>query len=340
MKIVFYIDKTNVAFPGYSIIIKYLLEHIPNSCVETSLKEIRDCDVVIPLGIVASQNLYQAGIQFKISFLCDSPTLNFKSKMEFNLRRRKVGREFVGALLRYVKYTFIERKIVRYVKKVIVVSSFDRQYLEDKYKFDKFYSIPNGVTFPNKIKIKKDAFKPTIGFLYFWGVQNSIDDIDWFIKSFLPEIRYKFPELEVLAAGRGANQIALKYFKDNEINYIGPIDDLNDFFSKIDVFVTTVRKKCGILNKVLDAIAHEKIVMALEGNMLAFERLEDGYYTYNSVEGFIENLENIKSNPMVSQRRVKNALDYTKTYHDWKINYTRLFNHIRECYPDRFQEDV
>ncbi len=334
MKIVIYIDSINVAFPGYSIIIKNLLEHIPNARLETRLEEIEEDDIVIPLGVVASYNLLRSGLHFKISFLVDSPTLNFKSKIEFNIMRKMFGRELLGALLRYIKYSYIERKIVRYAEKIIMVSSYDKSYLMDKYKVDKFYSIPNGVTFPERIKHKEDPFKPTLGLLYYWGVQNSIDDIDWFVKEYLPEIRRVFPDVQLLAAGRGANQTALKYFSDHDISFIGPIDDLNDFFSRIDVFVTTVRKKCGILNKVLDAIAHEKIVIALEGNMLAFENLEDGYYSYNTLESFIENLERIRLTPTNSQKLVRNALDYTRKNHDWKINYARFYNHIKESYQE------
>jgi len=332
IKIVFFIDDVNISFPGYSIIIRNLLEYIPNSFCTTNIDELNENNIVIPLGIAASHSLFKAGIPYKITFLCDSPTLTFKSIIEFNIRKRIFTRELFGAFLRLIKYSYLERKILRYSEKIIVVSDYDQSYLLRKYKCNHVFSIPNGVSHPKKIKPKLDPFKPTLGFLYYWGVQNSIDDIDWFMKSYVPIIKNKFPELEVIAAGKGANKKALKYFDDNNINYIGQIEDLNDFFSRIDVFITTVRKKCGILNKVLDAIAHKKIVMAFEDNMLAFVSLDQGYYSYKTVGEFIENLERIRTDSSENKKYINNSYEYTMKKHNWKTNYMRLYEHIKHSY--------
>ena len=63
----------------------------------------------------------------------------------------------------------------------------------------------------------------------------------------------KYPQLKVIAAGRGADNTVKEYFDRNRIIFLGEVENLCDFFNSIDIYITTVRKECGILNKVLDA---------------------------------------------------------------------------------------
>ena len=88
-----------------------------------------------------------------------------------------------------------------------------------KYRCNNIITIPNGVDIPCKrLRSERKDFKPTIGFLYYWGVQNSIDDIDWFIKTYVPILKKEFPHLHVVAAGKGATSSALEYFQENRIS--------------------------------------------------------------------------------------------------------------------------
>jgi hypothetical protein len=333
--ICFFVDKINFKFPGYSIILDNLLKHIPNSEFVSDVVDIKESRIVIPLGVTATNKLIKSGVFFKISFLTDSPTLTFKSIIEFSLKNKIFNTELIRTFLRLVKYSIIEKKIVSFSEKIIVVSDYDKDYLNKKYKCQKVLSIPNGIDIPNQPPHKKNNFfKPTIGFLYFWGVQNSIDDIDWFISSYLPILKKEFPNIEIIAAGKGANLNALNYFEKNNINYLGEVKDLNEFFSRIDFYLTTVRKKCGILNKVLESFAHQKIVIAYEGNMLAFRDLEKGFFTYKTVDELILNIRKIKSNTNEVETYVKNSLNYINEKHNWKINYNYFYSIIKQNYSN------
>ena len=86
-QILFFIDQVNSGFPGYYLIIRNLLKYIPNSKAVNDLKKIQSTDVVIPLGITAAHKLNREGIDFKICFLTDSPTLTFKSIIQFDLEK-------------------------------------------------------------------------------------------------------------------------------------------------------------------------------------------------------------------------------------------------------------
>ncbi len=102
------------------------------------------------------------------------------------------------------------------------------------------------------------------------------------------------------------------------------LDSLDEFYNEIDIYITTVRKECGILNKVLDSFAHKKIVVALQHNMLAFRELKNGFLTYNSIEELISKIEFIRDNQEQINIMTKNAYDFILTEHSWEKNYSKL----------------
>jgi len=330
--IYFYVDKINFNFPGFKIISDKILKLIPHSKIITDFTKLNKNEIVIPIGVVASNNLVKSKRDCQISFLVDAPTLCFRSIIMFYLRRRIFHSDILMQLIRLIKYSSIEKRILRKFEKVIVVSSYDQSYLEAKYHKNNVLTISNGVDIKSSAVKVEASFKPRLGFLYFWGVRNSIDDIDWFVRSYVPKLRMVFPELEIIAAGKGANSEVLSYFKKFNISYMGEVNNLSEFYSEIDVYITTVRKESGILNKVLDAMAHKKIVVALKGNMMAFDRLENGYYYYNNVDELIASLKDIEGNSSKVNTFIDNSYEYLKKYHDWEKNYRQLFSLIKVSY--------
>lgn len=327
--IYFYIDTINQKFPGYSKIIDNIVLYIPNAKIITSLNGINNSDTIVPVGVNASLELLKKSIPSDISFLVDAPTLGFLSIIKFYFKKKKfINNEIVQMALRYVKYSFIERRLVKSYKKVVVVSNYDRDYLKKRYHCQNIFTIANGADMPKELLKEKKSFNFTLGFLYYWGVNNSIMDIDWFIKEYLPILRKKFPKLRIVAAGKGAGEYAKGYFNQNNIEFMGEVNSLDEFYNEIDIYITTVRKECGILNKVLDSFAHKKTVIALQNNMLAFSNLENGFLTYNSVEELISKIEFVRDNQEQVANMTNNAYDYIVEKHDWKKNYSRLNNLI------------
>lgn len=328
-----YVDETNNNFPGFSIITRNILEYIPNSILITDFSKLAHTEIIIPIGVVASNNLILANRKCKISFLMDSPTLCFRSIILFYLRKGIFFKtDILLQLARLLKYHPIEKKIIKKYDEVIVVSTYDQKYLEKKYNCSNVTTISNGVDLPSKVVDSSIPFKPSIGFLYYWGVNNSLDDIDWFVHAYLPKLKKAFPNLEIIAAGKGATDRVKTYFKKFGIKYIGEVKDLNEFYSTINIYITTVRKECGILNKVLDAMAHKKIVVALKRNMHAFNNLKEGYYSYSNIEELILIIKEIETNPEKYNKLENNALEHIRTFHSWEKNYKEFYKLIANSY--------
>ena len=111
-----------------------------------------------------------------------------------------------------------------------------KKYLERKYKKANFYTVTNGVVLPSEDCIKEKQFGYTLGILHYWGC-GALIEIDWFVKSYLPKLRLKYPQLKVIAAGRGADNTVKEYFDRNRIIFLGEVENLCDFFNSIDIYI-------------------------------------------------------------------------------------------------------
>lgn len=320
----FFVDKVNEIFPGFSKIINKIKDEFVNVKIINSLDGTEGNKRIIPLGIVASHLFLKKFKRGGIAFIIDSSTLCFASMCRFYIKRRLFFNKYlIGAILRYIKYYFIERKVIRSFDIVIVVSEHDACYLKKKFNCSNIEVITNGADFPDFSKKQFKSFNFTLGILSFWGAGN-YNDVNWFITDYLPSLKKIYPDIKLITAGRGANIDTLKLFHQNEIEHLGEIHDLWDFFNRIDIYITTLRKESGILNKVLDAMAHQKIVVGLEHNMYAFKNLNEGFFTYKNLEELIHDIETIKNNQESVELKVNNAYKFLLEHNNWEKNYQKM----------------
>ena len=115
---------------------------------------------------------------------------------------------------------------------------------------------------------------------------------------------------------------------------MGEVDTLSDFFSEIDVFVTSIRKECGILNKILDAFAHQVPVLAFVNNAHPFRTNTPFFYEYQNGEDFINALEHIRLNPVGVGDYVRRARAYLNDHHDWDKQAAEFLRLVNEVYGD------
>lgn len=327
-----FVDKVNEKFPGFSKITDNVKDVFANVRVINSVTEVKSNQKIIPFGIVASNLFLKKRKKGGIAFLMDSATLCFSSMMRFYIQRGLFFNRFlIGATLRYIKYYFIEKKVVRNFDKVIVVSEHDADFLERKFHCSNIEVVSNGADFPDLSGKQAKDFNFTLGIFCYWGVGN-YNDVNWFFTGYLPELRKRYPGFKIITAGRGADNFTLNLFREHNIEHLGGVDDLWDFFNRIDIFITTLRKECGILNKVLDAMAHQKIVVGLEHNMYAFRNLKDGYFTYKNLDELVQVLETIRANPELVDSKVMNAYRYISEHHNWVTNYQKMKASIDRYY--------
>lgn len=312
---------------GINVIIENLIKFSNMEVVYVSnIENIPQKVNIIPYGVVAAINLINSGYKTNVCFLVDSPSLCHKSVVKFYITKKVFFlSEIIRNSLLYLKMRFLEKKIFRNYQNIIVVSPHDKRYLDKTYKVN-CMCIPNGVILQENIpkSFVNNDDKVVFGVLSHWG-EGAFNDLKWFIDHYYQLILFENPKIEILIAGRGATLKMIEFWSaQKNIRYIGETDKLSDFFSEIDIFLCTVRKECGILNKVLDAWAYSTFVFGLPQNFLAFPDLDKGFRCFNSVKEFNVILNEYINNKESLDSELLDSKEYIRKNHSWEKNYEKI----------------
>jgi hypothetical protein len=218
-------------------------------------------------------------------------------------------------------------------KKIFLVSQNDINYLIEKYtRFkNKFLLATNGFKQFNETTREKNNEQFTLGYLASFS-DGAFEDIYWFLKDIFPKIRKEIQNLKIIIAGRNISiNIKKKFQSIDGVQVIGEVESLNDFFNSVSATITTVRKECGILNKVLDSFFYDTPVIGSSHNFKAFHNAKNfhEYIEANGVEEYISAIYYLK-NPDNYDKIVQNANLYIKQNHNIYDNYKILIQTIED----------
>jgi sugar transferase (PEP-CTERM/EpsH1 system associated) len=141
---------------------------------------------------------------------------------------------------------------------------------------DKIFTIRNGVNtsffnpyhkFDNPYGVNKKVLLFT-GAMDYWA---NVDAVSWFVKEIFPLIRGKVPESYFYIVGRKPTKTVKDLSKLSGVYVTGSVNDVRPYIAYADIVVAPLRIACGIQNKVLEAMAMNKPILATSK---AFEGIE------------------------------------------------------------------
>ena len=198
--------------------------------------------------------------------------------------------------------------------------------MKKRFSNCRYFFIPFGVRIPDKECLKIGDSKIRLGILSNW-TEVSLSECRWFIEDYMPEIVDRFENIELVIAGNGASERIKQYFISKSfIRYLGKVEDLNSFFDSIDIYVATVPRGCGILNKVLDAFAYKTFVIGNRESFSGFIGMQNSYMICDTVHDFCNVLNLFKDRRAVVNEYVENAYNYILKNNNWKDNYSNFVN--------------
>jgi sugar transferase (PEP-CTERM/EpsH1 system associated) len=101
--------------------------------------------------------------------------------------------------------------------------------------------------------------------LLFTGAMDyhaNIDAVTWFYHQILPIIKKEFPTVQFFIVGSNPASTVTQLSTHNEVKVTGYVDDIRSFYNLADISVVPLRLGRGIQNKLLEAMAMEKCVVA------------------------------------------------------------------------------
>lgn len=311
----------------------YRLKHFASKGLRNDLKNIvinQKIDTVIGFTLNISyiylrfvrDNSYDVQ---DVAFLMDSMRLHAESI----IKTQRFGFGKILNKLKKIVYTNRERYCLRHYKKNLYVSIVDYEYVLKHYHVTNIIDyIPNGMVLQEKVFVSNiHSTSLNVGLLTGFSPDTLNNNVYPFLFSFFPEIKERIPSIKFVLAGRGADKETIdKILTIKGVEYLGYVENLEDFYSQIDVVITTVNKSCGILNRVLEAWSFGKVVVGFKRNFAAFpESLPNKHYLIaDSIQEFVKVFSELIDGSIDSNTIGNNALCLVKEHYDWQTSVKKL----------------
>lgn len=225
-------------------------------CLENTLRG-KSYDVLIFYGVSSSRYGVKIHSTPKIAYEIDAGSLYFRR----NLSRETSLYKKLFYLSEYLKIGRYERRVYPNFDRCIVVSQADKAALLKSCPRAKIEVIQNG--------IDTDYFSPNHReehpLLLFSGNMDYPPNIHaalWFYNNVFEKIAEEFPGIRFCLAGKNPDKKLAFLRKDLRIIVTGFVKDIRPWFDKASLYVCPIISGSGIKNKILEAMAMEKPIVA------------------------------------------------------------------------------
>ena len=164
-----------------------------------------------------------------------------------------------------------ERRIVNAFDRVFLVSNLEATLLDAGEGRGKVGAFSNGVDLAYFSPRRMPAAEPLLVFTGVMDYPPNIEAVRWFATEVFPLIRLQVPDARFAIVGSKPTEAVQALESRDGITVTGFVDDVRDWISRAAVCVAPLRIARGIQNKVLEAMAMARPVVA---SSQAFEGIE------------------------------------------------------------------
>ena len=225
-------------------------------------------------------------------------------------------------LLRY------EARISKEFDQIFLVSEAERNLFLRRTRATNVSVLPNGVDLHFFSPNHKSGIGKIGPILVFTGAMDywpNVDGVIWFAKEIFPKIRETFPSSKFFIVGRDPTKEVKELASDPQITVTGFVEDVRDYISLADVCVVPLRLARGIQNKVLEAMAMGKPVIATSEALRGIEAIpERDVLVSDDGSGFARQVIRVLSDSALGKELGKNARKCVETKYSWEASFAIL----------------
>ncbi|MEH7307604.1 glycosyltransferase family 4 protein, partial [Neobacillus drentensis] len=232
--------------------------------------------------------------QEKVFFICDSQIklINSYLKNEKNIIK--------GFILKYKKLIY-KRMISKYHRdfgKLLYISEVDKEYDKGIFPFlQEVDNINNGVNFEYFTPSSSTDYEFDIIFLGNFSYRPNYEAASHLVKKIVPELVKNNPDFRCIIVGKNPSKKLMDNSMKDNIIFTGFVEDIRIYLDKAKVFVSPLYSGAGMKNKILEAMAMNKLIIASD---ISYEGLnlneDDCLLRANSDREFIEKIEKVLIN--------------------------------------------
>lgn len=166
----------------------------------------------------------------------------------------EIGRRGWAVMLTGPHEAAIYRQIAPETNIYVVPNGVDLEYFRPDFR-------PEGQP-PSGPPSRSDAWRRCV-FVGALDYQANIDGLRWFCQEVWPQVRRQHPEAEFVVVGSHPTKAVHRMAgRTPGVRLVGPVGDVRPYLAEAEVVVVPLRVARGIQNKVLEALAMGKAVLA------------------------------------------------------------------------------
>lgn len=171
-----------------------------------------------------------------------------------------------------------------------------------------------------------NPYSPDSRVLVFTGAMDywaNVDAVEWFAHAVFPSVRDRIPGVEFYIVGSNPSARVTALTKQPGITVTGSVEDIRPYLKYASIAIAPLRIARGIQNKVLEAMAMEKIVVVSPQAMEGIQAMDGKeLYVANDEQSFIRQIITLLSSSndtAANAARARIVSDYT-----WSANLARF----------------
>lgn len=254
----------------------------------------------------------------KVALMIDSLQLESESVMKETSNIKHIIKLYLQNKL----YAKKEQANLCFYDDAVYVSTVDIEYVKSHYSniSSILHYVPNGTKIPKEIHTHAKKEQLVLGCLTGFSKETIENNLKYLIDVIIPDIVAEYPEAEFCIAGRGCPKEFEEYLMTiKNLRFLGFVENLEDFYDNVDVVLTTVKKECGILNRILEAWAYKKVVVGYKRNFATFGDAINGvhFLSAETSADFLSQYKLLKENRELYLSISKASNDLVKNNYTW-----------------------
>lgn len=144
----------------------------------------------------------------------------------------------------------------------IFITDRERRILDPSGGKEKLHVIPNGVRLFDRVAGPASQCGPVVGFLGAMNYRPNVEGICWFVKKVWPSVIQEIPEARLLIVGRSPARPVRRLDRVQGVTVTGEVPEIRTYLARCRIVVAPLQIARGMQNKVLEAMAARRPVVA------------------------------------------------------------------------------
>lgn len=156
-----------------------------------------------------------------------------------------------------------ERECMDAFDATIVITPREKALLDPRGEHSKLHVIPNGVDLPASAISRASSREPIISFIGAMDYRPNVSGIGWFVHEVWPRVLASQPRARLMIVGRNPARSVRRLGNRPGVCVTGEVASVRPYLAQSRVVIAPLHIARGMANKVLEAMAHRRPVVAM-----------------------------------------------------------------------------